>query len=47
MMDVIYWLILILGGIASFLLLLGLHEAWRAFLSPRQRLLDERMHLLL
>jgi len=46
MMDVIYWLILILGGIASFLLLLGLHEAWRAFLSPRQRLLDERMHLL-
>ena len=45
-MDVIYWLILISAGVASFLLLLGLHEVWHAYLSPRQRLLDERMHLM-
>lgn len=43
-MNVTYWFILIAFGVSSFLLLLGLYEAWRAFWSPRQKLLDERMH---
>ncbi len=43
MMNVAYGFILIATGIASFLLLLGLFEAWRTYWSPRQKLLDERM----
>ena len=39
-----YWFILFVTGVASFLLLLGLFEAWRTYWSPRQKLLDERMH---
>lgn len=43
-MNLTYWFILIASGVSSFLLLWGLYEAWRAFWSPRQKLLDERMH---
>ncbi len=46
-MHVPDWFILIATGVASFLLLLGLFEAWRAYWSPRQKLLDERMHQML
>ena len=43
-MDLAYWFILGSCGIASFLMLLGLYEAWRVHWSPRQKLLDHRMH---
>lgn len=43
-MDLAYWFILGSCGIASFLMLLGLYEAWRTHWSPRQKLLDHRMH---
>ncbi|MEY4028276.1 MAG: hypothetical protein RLZZ329_1996, partial [Pseudomonadota bacterium] len=43
-MDLAYWFILGSCGIASFLMLLGLYEAWRIHWSPRQKLLDHRMH---
>jgi hypothetical protein len=33
-MDWIYWLILGACGVASFLLLMGLYEAWRIYWSP-------------
>ena len=42
-MDWIYGLILGACGIASFLLLMGLYEAWRIYWSPRQKLLGRRM----
>lgn len=42
-MDWIYGLILGACGIASFLLLMGLYEAWRFYWSPRQKLLGRRM----
>ncbi len=44
MMQVTYWLILGACGVASFLMLLGLYEAWHVYWSPRQKLLDQRMH---
>jgi len=46
MMDVTYALILAACGLASFLMLLGLYEAWRVYGSPRQKLLDQRVHQL-
>ncbi len=46
-MQVAYGFILIATGVASFLLLLGLFEAWRSYWSPRQRLLDERLRQML
>lgn len=42
-MDWIYGLILGACGVASFLLLMGLYEAWRIYWSPRQKLLGRRM----
>lgn len=42
-MDWLYGLILGACGIASFLLLMGLYEAWRIYWSPRQKLLGRRM----
>ena len=42
-MDWIYGLILGACGVASFLLLMGLYEAWRVYWSPRQKLLGHRM----
>lgn len=42
-MDWIYGLILGACGIASFLLLMGLYEAWHIHWSPRQKLLGRRM----
>ncbi len=47
MMQVAYVFILIATGDASFLLLLGLFEAWRSYWSPRQKLLDERLRQML
>ncbi len=46
MMDVTYALILAACGLASFLMLLGLYELWRVYGSPRQKLLDQRVHQL-
>jgi tight adherence protein B len=46
MMAITFWLILAACGVSSFLLLLGLYEAWRVYWSPRQKLLDERVHQL-
>jgi tight adherence protein B len=46
MMDWIYGLILGACGVASFLLLMGLYEAWRIYWSPRQKLLGRRMQQL-
>lgn len=46
-MQVAYVFILIATGVASFLLLLGLFEAWRSYWSPRQKLLDERLRQML
>lgn len=43
-MDVTYWLILGACGVASFLIPMGLYDAWRVYWSPRKRLLDQRMH---
>ena len=45
-MDWIYGLILGACGVASFLLLMGLYEAWRIYWSPRQKLLGRRMQQL-
>lgn len=42
-MDWIYGLILGACGVASFLLLMGLYEAWRIYWSPHQKLLGRRM----
>jgi tight adherence protein B len=44
MMDFTYWFILGSCGVASFLMLLGLYEAWRVHWSPHQKMLDSRMH---
>lgn len=44
MMDFTYWFILGSCGVASFLMLWGLYEAWRTHWSPRQKILDARMH---
>lgn len=44
MMDVTYWVILVACGVASFLMPVGLYEAWRVYWSPRQKFLDQRMH---
>ncbi len=46
MMDLTYALILAACGLASFLMLLGLYEVWRVYGSPRQKLLDQRVHQL-
>jgi len=46
MMDVTFALILAACGLASFLMLLGLYEVWRVYGSPRQKLLDQRVHQL-
>ncbi len=43
-MDLLYGFILGACGIASFLMMLGLYEAWRIYWSPHQKLLDHRMH---
>ena len=43
-MDATYGFILAACGVASILMLWGLFEAWRAYWSPRQKLLNERMH---
>ena len=45
-MDLTYWLILGATGIACFLMLMGLYEAWRYYWSPSKKLLDQRMHLM-
>ncbi len=45
-MDLTYWFILGTLGVASFLLMLGLYEAWKTYWSPRQKLLDHRLHPL-
>lgn len=46
-MDLIYWFILGACGVASFLMLIGLYEAWRIYWSPRQKWVDQRMHQML
>ena len=43
-MDLTYWFILGACGVASFLMLIGLYEAWRIHWSPRQKWVDQRMH---
>lgn len=43
-MDTLYGLILGACGLACFLLLLGLYEAWNAYWHPRYKLLDQRLH---
>ncbi len=43
-MDSLYVLILVACGVASFLLLLGLLEAWNTYWHPSYKLLDQRMH---
>lgn len=43
-MNIFYVLILVACGVACFLLILGLFEAWNGFWHPRYKLLDQRMH---
>ena len=46
-MDILYWFVLGACGLASFLMLIGLYEAWGEYWHPRQRLLDQRIHQML